>query len=559
MKCSNSLCTFSNVALLDFACDLCREQRYCSHLCKLEDWNSGHSLICERRQLEKLKNVELNCPFVKAGKVLNDAEADSAMPKGEAVHKRYEAVRSMRILGKGSYGEVTLMSDKLQDRLVALKTICKKGITDPKVLSSFSSEIDTHKRLVHENIIRLLSHTEDAKNIYIVMEYANRGTLFQVLRRKGRFSDKEAFFYFMQICSAVEFLHRNQFMHRDIKPENLLLTDKKVLKLCDFGCCTRTDGRLANDFCGTIEYMAPEMLRREKYGAKVDVWSLGVLLYEMLHGYAPYRSKSERDAIRRIARGEPVFRHASEDARELIESMLSKDPSKRPEVWEIFLHPWVKRMQRAFGLAPANATTIPATDTVKRDSNAKLLAETSIEPPKLIQVAKKNSGPISKSLLYSQRLHNSSKVCNYFYSSRRISPDKGTPQNIPKSSSSRSPDFQQRKDAKQGSFRGLPGPKVSSDSKIAKPLSGNVDTTLESDDFCPSEDTMLQLNSERTHIRSSNRALIPLGNYNKVELLSTAVVKDGVSRAVKFLRCRGNIENVRKASARRSGTRLNAA
>eukprot|EP00826_Nyctotherus_ovalis_P049103 TRINITY_DN586_c0_g1_i23.p1 TRINITY_DN586_c0_g1~~TRINITY_DN586_c0_g1_i23.p1 ORF type:complete len:196 (-),score=43.81 TRINITY_DN586_c0_g1_i23:24-611(-) len=180
MKCFNFLCTKSKNASLCFVCDLCKEHHYCSSLCKLEDWNSGHSLVCEKRQLEKLRSVEESCPFMKPGQLLDDFEVEHNALKSEELHAKYEPARPVSRLGKGAYGEVKLVNDKSQNKLAAIKVISKKGITDKKTLRSFADEIDIHKRIVHQNIIRLFSHVEDSKNIYLVMEYATHGTLFQL-------------------------------------------------------------------------------------------------------------------------------------------------------------------------------------------------------------------------------------------------------------------------------------------------------------------------------------------------------------------------------------------
>jgi len=463
MSCSNSLCTKSNHTFLPLSCGLCKEQRYCGRLCRLEDWRTGHSLICERRQLEKLRHVELTCPFVKTGQVLNDAEADIKVPRTTSINPIYEPITSTKNLGRGAYGEVVLMNDMRQDKQVAMKIISKRGIRDKKTIESFNNEINIHKRIIHDNIIRLFSYAEDERSIYIVMEYAKGGNLFRLLRNKIRFSEKEAFYYFMQTCSAIDFLHRNGLMHRDIKPENLLITEDKILKLCDFGCCIKTDNELTNDYCGTIEYMAPEMLRRGNYGKKADIWSLGILLYELLHGYAPYRCGTGREAIRRISRQLPVFKYAHDDAKELIELMLNKDPSKRPEVWEIFLHPWVKRMQEVFGIS----------EMVRKDVD--------IKSSKIIH--------LDQSTQDSQVSSNSSDTKNgkYVY--------------------------------KENSAKGIgspinskpPGPKVSLNTKITKPLSGNLQDDfnfLEEINTCSKdtyiEDYKIPIDSNRQVLKALN-------------------------------------------------------
>eukprot|EP00826_Nyctotherus_ovalis_P051422 TRINITY_DN6424_c0_g3_i5.p1 TRINITY_DN6424_c0_g3~~TRINITY_DN6424_c0_g3_i5.p1 ORF type:complete len:277 (-),score=39.35 TRINITY_DN6424_c0_g3_i5:13-843(-) len=255
MKCCNSLCT-NSADSLPFACDKCKEQRYCSQICKNTDWNLGHRLMCEEVKLSKLKSAEESCPFIKFGIYLSSSEVDKLIVKSDNVYARYEPVREQGKLGKGSYGEVILMTDKATNQLVAMKIISKTGFTSAHMKEALRNEIEIHKHLVHGNIVRMLGHIEDGCNTYVVMEYANRGNLFQFIRRKGKLTEKDAFFFFTQTCSAIHFLHRQNLMHRDIKPENLLLTSKGELKLCDFGCCVRFDERKRTEFCGTVEYLS---------------------------------------------------------------------------------------------------------------------------------------------------------------------------------------------------------------------------------------------------------------------------------------------------------------
>ena len=105
--------------------------------------------------------------------------------------------------------------------------------------------------------------------------------------------EKTAFHYFIQTCSAIQYLHSIDLVHRDLKPENLLIDELNNVKLCDFGWCVKLDENPRNTFCGTYEYMAPEVVKEEPYSKAIDVWSIGVLLYELLHGYSPFRARSK--------------------------------------------------------------------------------------------------------------------------------------------------------------------------------------------------------------------------------------------------------------------------
>jgi serine/threonine protein kinase len=151
-------------------------------------------------------------------------------------------------------------------------------------------EINIHRRLIHENIVRLHSFHEDNLYFYLIMDYISKGTLYERIKMNNELSESQAFKYFIQVVSAVYFLHENNLIHRDLKPENLLIDDNNTVKLCDFGWCVEVKIGNRVTFCGTFEYMAPELIKELPYNHAVDVWSLGVLLYEMVHGYSPFRT-----------------------------------------------------------------------------------------------------------------------------------------------------------------------------------------------------------------------------------------------------------------------------
>ena len=151
-------------------------------------------------------------------------------------------------------------------------------------------EVEIHKTLKHENIIRLFTSLEDENYIYLVLEYAAKGNLFYLIRKKKNLNEDEAFYFFIQACAGIYFLHKNGFIHRDIKPENLLIDHENMLKICDFGWCVQANNsEQRNTFCGTLEYMAPEMLQNTPHNHTLDVWCLGILLYELVHGQAPFQ------------------------------------------------------------------------------------------------------------------------------------------------------------------------------------------------------------------------------------------------------------------------------
>lgn len=146
--------------------------------------------------------------------------------------------------------------------------------------------------------MRLYTSLEDDRFIYLILEYVKQGNLFFIIRKKGMLSEAEAFYFFIQAVAGIYFLHKHGFIHRDLKPENLLVAQDNVLKICDFGWCVEATTEKSqentiieqrNTFCGTLEYMAPEMITNKPHNHQIDVWSLGILLYELVHGRAPFR------------------------------------------------------------------------------------------------------------------------------------------------------------------------------------------------------------------------------------------------------------------------------
>lgn len=197
-------------------------------------------------------------------------------------------------LGSGAFGDVYLATHKKDDRLYAIKVMEKaKIIESGATLDIIHREISIHRKITHENIVKVYSHYENEEFFYLIMEYINCGSLFSIIKKNKGIDEKKAFKFFIQACSAVNFLHENSLIHRDLKPENLLINDKDQIKLCDFGWCVDISTGSRVTFCGTYEYMAPEIVKEMPYNYEIDVWSLGILLYELTHGYSPFRAEKD--------------------------------------------------------------------------------------------------------------------------------------------------------------------------------------------------------------------------------------------------------------------------
>lgn len=170
------------------------------------------------------------------------------------------------------------------------------------------------------------------------MEYASNGNLFAYTRKHSKLTDAETKRIFLQVCEAISYMHKKGILHRDLKPENVLLDDAKNVKLCDFGwSAQRSKTRMT--FCGTYEYMAPEIFAHKKYDEKIDVWSLGVLLYELLHGHSPFRGDSAIHIYKNILKNDVKFKvDVDSSAKDLILKILRVKPDERINMTEIISH-----------------------------------------------------------------------------------------------------------------------------------------------------------------------------------------------------------------------------
>ena len=257
--------------------------------------------------------------------------------------------RKPKIIGCGSFGKVFLVLNIINKKLYAIKHMDKNSLsTKLNSLEGIYKEIYIQSRIDHPNILPILYVNETTSEFDLILEYASGGSLFHYIREKQYLSEPLAFRLFIQVVNAVYFLHKNNFIHRDIKPENILLFDNNVIKLCDFGWCVRLEeGQQRITFCGTTEYMSPELVNHEEYSKEIDVWSLGVLLYEMVHGFSPFRPDkpnfNAKDVIKNIRLHKLKFhKYVSEECKELIYHLLDEDPNKRYKVEDIFNSDFVK-------------------------------------------------------------------------------------------------------------------------------------------------------------------------------------------------------------------------
>ncbi|XP_016356979.1 serine/threonine-protein kinase MARK2-like isoform X10 [Sinocyclocheilus anshuiensis] len=239
--------------------------------------------------------------------------------------------RLLKTIGKGNFAKVKLAKHVLTGKEVAVKIIDKTQLNSSSLQKLFR-EVRIMKLLNHPNIVKLFEVIETDKTLYLVMEYASGGEVFDYLVAHGRMKEKEARAKFRQIVSAVQYCHQKCIVHRDLKAENLLLDADMNIKIADFGFSNEfTLGNKLDTFCGSPPYAAPELFQGKKYdGPEVDVWSLGVILYTLVSGSLPFDGQNLKELRERVLRGKyRIPFYMSTDCENLLKKFLILNPTKR--------------------------------------------------------------------------------------------------------------------------------------------------------------------------------------------------------------------------------------
>ncbi|KAI9538109.1 Map microtubule affinity-regulating kinase [Dissostichus eleginoides] len=251
--------------------------------------------------------------------------------------------RLLKTIGKGNFAKVKLARHVLTGKEVAVKIIDKTQLNSSSLQKLFR-EVRIMKMLNHPNIVKLFEVIETEKTLYLVMEYASGGEVFDYLVAHGRMKEKEARAKFRQIVSAVQYCHQKCIVHRDLKAENLLLDADMNIKIADFGFSNEfTLGNKLDTFCGSPPYAAPELFQGKKYdGPEVDVWSLGVILYTLVSGSLPFDGQNLKELRERVLRGKyRIPFYMSTDCENLLKKFLILNPSKRGSLEQIMRDRWM--------------------------------------------------------------------------------------------------------------------------------------------------------------------------------------------------------------------------
>ncbi|KAI0478521.1 hypothetical protein GGR56DRAFT_630673, partial [Xylariaceae sp. FL0804] len=240
----------------------------------------------------------------------------------------------LAVLGKGNFGKVMLAETKKSRRLYAIKVLKKEFIIENDEVESIRSEKRVFlvaNRERHPFLTNLHACFQTETRVYFVMEYISGGDLMLHIQR-GQFGTKRAQFYAAEVCLALKYFHENGVIYRDLKLDNILLTLDGHIKIADYGLCKEDMwyGSTTSTFCGTPEFMAPEILLDKKYGRAVDWWAFGVLIYQMLLQQSPFRGEDEDEIYDAILADEPLYPiHMPRDSVSILQKLLTREPDQR--------------------------------------------------------------------------------------------------------------------------------------------------------------------------------------------------------------------------------------
>lgn len=253
-------------------------------------------------------------------------------------------------LGKGAFANVKLVQHRPTGKNLALKVIDLTNSGDYAGESAqIMTECQVHKSLSHPNIIYLYDYSRQERKINLLLEYASKGDFYKFLQSRKKITEEEALRVVFQLAQGLKYLHSLDIIHRDLKLENVLIMEDGRFKLCDFGWCSPPGDTNRNILCGTYEYMAPEVAKRQRYTSKVDMWSLGILAYELVHSFSPFAAPDPKAILKNIALGEfDVEASLSTSYQQMLKSLIEFDPQKRLSAEQLLRLPQFACMEQDF-------------------------------------------------------------------------------------------------------------------------------------------------------------------------------------------------------------------
>ena len=260
---------------------------------------------------------------------------------------KFKDFEILKIIGNGTFGKVFKVKCLLDNKIYAMKVLRKKFLLDNNQLKYALSEIKILKKCSHPFIIKLHFSFQTPSNLYLIIDYCSKGDLSLLLQTKKNLTEKEIKFYISELILSIEYLHNKNILYRDLKPENILITKDNHIKLCDFGLAKENDSYnfRAKTFCGSLLYISPEMLCKKGINNKGDIYSIGIIIYELFYGKTPFNGNNINELINNILNYNINFDSdifISEDFKSLILGMLNKDENLRFDMNDIKKHSFFK-------------------------------------------------------------------------------------------------------------------------------------------------------------------------------------------------------------------------
>jgi len=307
---------------------------------------------------------------------------------------------NLAMVGKGGFGKVNQVVFKETNEIFAMKILKKKHLIQTKSVDNTIAEKDILCKIRHPFIVRLHYAFQSDTKVHLVMDFVNGGHLLHHMHKESIFSEPQAKFYIAEVILALEHLHELNIIHRDLKPENVLLDSSGHCVLTDFGFAKENVLTLesCSSFCGTLEYMAPEVVKKSKYGKPADWWSVGILLYDMLIGCPPFQHKNDNTLYKKILNDKlKLPGYLSKECVGLIKGLLQRDLKQRFTIKEIKEHKFFRNMDWEKMLR--KEVRPPIVPTTRQGA-----LDTSNFDPKLVNSKFTDSAPENSPLSRSQQL-----------------------------------------------------------------------------------------------------------------------------------------------------------
>lgn len=297
-----------------------------------------------------VKSIDVDKRVIEVNEDINEVEDNSKNDETLEISNNFfsriqpEDFEFLQLIGEGYYGKVHKVRFKKDNNIYALKSLKKSKLKEAKQKEHLKAEKNILSNIKHPFIVGLKLAFKTDKKLYLAMEYLKGGELFFHMRKTKKLEENVAIFYIAQIVCALDFLHENKIIYRDLKPENIVLNSNGYIKLTDFGLSKEgvDEDNKTETFCGTPEYLSPEMIKGDQYSYSVDMWGLGVLYYEMLFGKPPFYDKNREVLYKMIYFNEPNYnignKSISENSINFLKKLLVKNPYQRMNIREAKRH-----------------------------------------------------------------------------------------------------------------------------------------------------------------------------------------------------------------------------